>query len=465
MSRQSSAPLSAMKVRSRTPVRRIAEPLQSFVRWESIASLLLVGATVAALSLANSPWAEGFEALWHIELGFELGDFTVREDLRHWINDGLMAIFFLLVGLEIKREVLVGELASMREATLPIAAAVGGMAVPALFYLAVTGSLGASAPEGWGVPVATDIAFALGALTLLRGRVPTGLIVFLVALAIVDDIGAVLVIALFYTEGLALGWLGIAAVFLGLLALISGLGIRHPLPYWLLGIGLWFGVLESGIHATVAGILLAFTIPAHRRVDGDYFLRRARELLDIFEAASDPAITDEASIGQQEAVRVLEMGCEQVQTPLQRIERGLSPWVSYLILPIFALANAGVPLEGAVSQGMQPVALGIGAGLVLGKPIGILLASWLAVRAGIADLPAGVSWRHVTGAVMLAGIGFTMSLFIAGLAFEGSELLQVAKLGILAASLISGVLGYLWLRALPKPNAVLRAPAPEAASP
>ena len=472
MSRQSSRPLSAMPLRSQPPVVRIVQPLQDFVRWESIASLLLVVATVVALALANSPWAAAYEALWHIELGLDFGPFELREDLSHWINDGLMAIFFLLVGLEIKREILVGELASVREATLPIAAAVGGMALPALFYLGVSGALGGGAPEGWGVPVATDIAFALGALTLLRSRVPSGLTVFLIALAIVDDIGAVLVIALFYTETLSLLWLGAAAVFLAALIGISALGIRHPLPYWMLGLGLWLGLLESGVHATVAGILLAFTIPAHRRVDIDYFLWRARQLLEFVERADDPETPeDEASIGQQEAVRVLEMGCEQVQTPLQRIERGLSPWVSYLILPLFALANAGVPLGGALTDGLHPVALGIGAGLVIGKPLGILLTSWLAVRAGIADLPSGVGWGHVAGAGMLAGIGFTMSLFIAGLAFDDGAMLQVAKLGILGASLISGLMGVLWLRSLPpkKPSGseegTVTLPAPEAAAP
>ncbi len=446
MSRQPG--LSAMPLRKSPPVARIPRPLQDFVRLASNGGLLLLVATIVALVLANSPWASAVEAFWHTEMAVQIGGFTLREDLRHWINDGLMAIFFLLVGLEIKREILVGELSSLREAALPIAAAAGGMAVPALVYLAIAAGSGPGATAGWGVPVATDIAFALGALTLVRGRVPTGLTIFLVALAIADDIGAVLVIALFYTQELALGWLGVAAGFLVLLAVISWLGVRHAWPYWVLGIGLWLGVFESGIHATVAGILLAFTIPSDRRIDGDYFLRRARELLDRFERAADD-VTEEASTDQQEIVRVLEIGCERVQTPLQRIERGLNPWVSYVILPLFALANAGVSLDGFGDSGMHPVALGIMAGLVLGKPVGILAASWLAVRLGLADLPTGVGWRHVAGAGMLAGIGFTMSLFIAALAFEGTDLVPVAKVGILVGSLASGLIGVLWLRAIP----------------
>jgi NhaA family Na+:H+ antiporter len=356
-----------------------------------------------------------------------------------------MAVFFFLVGLEIKREVLVGELASRRTAALPIAAAAGGMVAPALLYTALNAG-GPGAP-GWGIPMATDIAFALGILALLGDRVPTGLKVFLAALAIADDLGAVLVIAVFYTADLALAPLVWAGGVLAVLLVLNRMGARHPVTYTVLGVALWLAVLASGVHATVAGVLLALTIPARTRIDEDEFIGHAEGSLADFRAASTRDTSVLTNRGQQEAIHALESACDQAQSPLQKMEYALHGVVAFLIMPIFALANAGVPLTGGDGGGLGGrIALGIILGLVVGKPLGITLASWLAVRARVADLPAGVSWRALHGAGWLGGIGFTMSLFIAGLAFAAPAQLDAAKLGILAASALAGITGWLILR-------------------
>jgi NhaA family Na+:H+ antiporter len=339
----------------------------------------------------------------------------------------------------------VGELSSLRQAALPIAAAAGGMAAPALIYTAV--NLGGEGARGWGVPMATDIAFALGVLALLGSRAPTSLKVFLTALAIVDDLGAVLVIALFYTEEVRWAALGAAGLFLAALLAANRLHVRHPLAYALLGLGLWVGFLESGVHATMAGVLLAMSIPARTRVDTGEFYKRARTLLDDFDRAGDEEPNIRLNGGQQAAIGELEAACEQVQTPMQRFEHMLHPWVAFGIVPLFALANAGVTLPSDLGEALtEPVTLGVILGLVLGKQLGITLFAWLAVRGGWADLPGDLSWRHVYGASWLAGVGFTMSLFIAGLAFGDGPLLNAAKAGILAASLVSGTVGWLIIR-------------------
>jgi NhaA family Na+:H+ antiporter len=384
-------------------MRRFVRPFQQFVKAEASGGILLIGCTAVALIWANSPWAGSYFHLWHTDPTLGFGGSLLSKPLHFWINDGLMALFFLLVGLEIKRETLVGELASFRKAALPIAAALGGMIVPAgLYALLNQGGPGAS---GWGIPMATDIAFALGVLALLGDRVPVSLKVFLAALAIADDIGAVLVIAFFYTEQISWISLGVGGLFFGALIAANRAGARHPLIYAVLGLGLWIAFVPSGIHATVAGVLLAITIPAGQGVDSSPF----------------PAHSE---------------------SPMLRFEHALMPWNKYVIMPVFALANAGVILgAGAASSVADPISLGVICGLVLGKPIGIVLFSWVATRIRVAAMLDGISWRQILGVGMLGGIGFTMSLFIANLAFGDTPALEMAKVGILAASIISGAAG------------------------
>ena len=434
-------------------VRRALDTFQRFARAEAAGGLVLLACTALALAWANSPWAESYFHLWEVPLTIGTPAFGLTESLHHWINDGLMAVFFFLVGLEIKREMLVGELASLRQAALPIAAAIGGMVVPAGLY-ALLNPRGAGA-AGWGIPMATDIAFALGILALLGDRVPLALKVFLAALAIVDDIGAVLVIAIFYTASISWTSLGVAAVVLAALLTINRAGVRHPAPYALLGLALWVAFLASGIHATIAGVLLAMTIPARTRIDPQEFADQVREGLVGFEQASGAGVSALTNSPQQEAIHHIEDACEGAQSPLMRLEHALHGVVAFVIMPLFALANAGVRLGGdAAGAFSETVTLGIIAGLVVGKPLGITLASWLVVRSGVAVLPAGTSWRLVHGASWLAGVGFTMSLFIAGLAFPEPRLVDASKLGILAASLVAGFVGWSLLRSAPPVRAV-----------
>ena len=426
-------------------IERVLHPFQQFFATASAGGLVLLACTAVALVLANSPWADAYHHLWEAPLTVGVPGFGLTLSVHHWVNDGLMAVFFFLVGLEIKREVLVGELASLRSAALPVAAAVGGMVVPALLYVAL--NRGGPGAAGWGVPMATDIAFALGILALLGDRVPSGLRVFLAALAIADDLGAVLVIALFYTSTIDWAALGGAAVVLVALLGLNRAGARRPLTYALLGVVLWLFVLASGVHATIAGVLLALTIPARTRIDEQEFLDRAEASLADFRAADEPGTTVLTNHGHQAALQAMESATDAAQAPLQRMEHALHGVVAFLVMPIFALANAGVPLGGGAGAALRsPVALGIALGLVVGKPVGILLASWAAVRAGAADLPAGVAWRHVHGAGWLAGIGFTMSLFVAGLAFADPAVLDTAKLGVLGASVVAGLVGFMLLR-------------------
>ena len=425
-------------------IRLILRPFQEFARRSTAGGILLLASAIIALLWANSPWGHLYEQLWHTEIALVLGDFHLEEDLLHWINDGLMAIFFLFVGLEIKREVLIGELASVRRAALPLVAAAGGMLVPALLYIAVNG--GTEGARGWGIPMATDIAFALGIMALLGRRVPLALKVFLVALAIVDDIGAVLVIAIFYTSELSWMHLGAGAVFLLLLLGANRAGFRHPLPYIVLGLGLWVTFLESGVHATVAGVLLALTIPSSIRMNTRDFLTQGRSFLDSFERAGVSTQKKHMQDGHRAAVYALESACEYVESPMQRLEHALYPWVTYVIMPVFGLANAGVVLSGDLGAAVtHSVSLGVILGLVVGKQVGITLFSWLAIRLGVASLPRGVSWRQLYGAAWLGGIGFTMSIFIANLAFGGTALLPIAKMSILLASITTGIAGWLIL--------------------
>ncbi len=427
------------------PIDVIYKTFQHFAHQAASGGIVLLLFTVVALAWANSPWAESYHHLWHeTYLTFGLGAAELSKPLELWINDGLMAIFFFVVGLEIKREILAGELASPRRAMFPIAAALGGMVAPALIY--VSFNIGTPAISGWGVPMATDIAFALGILALLGDAVPVSLKVFLAALVIVDDLGAVLVIAVFYTSEIAVGYLIAGAVFLALMIAANRLGVRNPLVYAILGVFLWVVFLKSGVHATIAGVLAAMTIPATTLIDHPRFIRRGRALLDRLESSQGP----EGGIADGERLSVisdLETSCEQMEPPLQRLERALHPWVAFFIMPVFALANAGVALgEGFVASLMLPETLGIILGLVVGKQVGVTLFAWLSVKLGLAALPVGASWKLVYGIGWLAGIGFTMSLFIAGLAFTDDETLETAKAGILTASLISGVAGFALLK-------------------
>jgi NhaA family Na+:H+ antiporter len=422
------------------PIDRILSPFQQFFQQEASSGILLMIATIVSLVWANSPWADSYTALWHTNVTFSFGGFGISKDLLHWINDGLMAVFFFVVGLEIKREVMVGELASLRRAILPITAAIGGMVIPASFFLLFNSH--GSARDGWGIPMATDIAFALGILSLLGNRVPLSLKIFLTAVAIVDDLGAVLVIALFYTSEIIWVSLLIGGILLAILLIMNKLGVRSPIVYGILGFGLWVAFLKSGIHATIAGVLLAMMIPVRTRINTEEFISNADYFLDEFRNhgwTGESVLTN----GNQRAIlQAIEVAAEHAQTPLQRMERTLHPWVGYFIMPVFALANAGIAIRSDfLAAFAQPVTLGVMAGLIFGKQIGIFSASYLAVKLGWSDLPSGMTWLRLYGLAWLGGIGFTMSLFIASLAFGESEFLNMSKAGILAASLISGIVG------------------------
>ncbi len=418
-------------------------PAQEVLYSETAGGATLMLATVAALVWANSPWSQSYFDLWKTPIVFDLGIFELRKDAHHWINDGLMAIFFFVVGLEIKAELVNGALSSLRRAALPMVAALGGMLMPAGIYLLL--NYGGEGSRGWGVPMATDIAFAVSVLALLGQGIPPGLRVFLLALAVVDDIGAILVIALFYTESISWPALGAAAALFLLLGVLRRLGARSLLPYIVLSVLFWMAVLKSGVHATIAGVILGISAPVEPAVSHEQFAERARKLLERFRRAHQEGDEEnaEAAVGQLEELTVLS------ESRAERLQRKASPWVNYLVLPLFALANAGVVLSAdAVRQAVSsPVTLGIVLGLLVGKLVGCAGFSWLAVRAGLAEMPPGVGWSHVLGAGMLAGIGFTVSLFISGLAFTEPRIVDEAKLGILAASVLAGLVGYLFLRA------------------
>ena len=428
-----------------TPIERLTLPVHRLFGAAPAGGLVLLACAAIAMVWANSPLSHSYHVLWEMPVSLGVGGWRATLSLHAVINDGLMAVFFFLVGLEIKREVLVGELASVRKATLPVAAALGGMVVPALLFLAF--NPGGPATRGWGIPMATDIAFALGVLALLGDRFPPALRVFLSALAIADDLGAVLVIALFYTASVSWSALACAAGLLVLSLAANAIGVRAAWAYALIGLALWVAVLLSGVHATVAGVLLAMTIPSRTVINEEALLRGARAALQDFDDASHPSMVMLSNSAHQAALRRLEVLSEKALPPLARLEHGLHGIVTFGIMPLFALANAGVDLRGASTSLGSTIAFGVLAGLVVGKPVGITLASWLAVRMGLASLPAGVGWRTLAGAAMLGGIGFTMSLFIAGLAFgDSSEHLTSAKLGTLLASLIAGVAGWATLR-------------------
>ena len=415
---------------------------QRFFRTETAGGSVLLLFGIAALVLANSPLAEAYERLWQIRLTFGITEHSLSLTLHQWINDGLMAVFFLLVGLEIKRELIVGELASVRKAALPIAGAIGGMVVPATVYWMC--NMSGENARGWGIPMATDIAFALGALALIAPHAPAGARVFLAALAIVDDMGAVLVIAIFYSHALAWNALIVAALIVSVLIGLNVMGVRRLWPYLLVGIALWYFVHESGVHATVAGVALAFTIPTHTRINAVEFSRKTRDLLARFDRTESGDSLVLTSKGQQEAVFAIEHASKAVTAPILRLENALHNFSAFVVMPLFAFANAGVRIGGPLEH--AEVTVGVFLGLVVGKPLGIAAAALGAVKSGIGQLPGGVGWTSLLGYACLAGIGFTMSLFIAMLAFDETGPLNAAKSGILAGSLLAGIVGAIVLR-------------------
>ncbi|MFP6584306.1 MAG: Na+/H+ antiporter NhaA [Candidatus Hydrogenedentota bacterium] len=435
-----------------------------FLHHDMVGSVFLLLAAAAAVIIANSPFADQYHEFWEYEFGLALGDDGgFKKTMHHWVNDGLMAIFFFLVGLEIKRELLAGELHSVRKALLPAAAAVGGMIVPALLFMML--NRGEASGVGWGIPMATDIAFAAGCVALLKKWVPTSLMVFLVALAIVDDLGAVTVIALFYTDQIAFGPLVVGGSLIVLSFCLGQLGVRTTFPYVIIGIIVWFAFLQSGVHATIAGVLFAFTIPEKARYHTHNFHGRVTELLSRFDHAEklwdDDLNVVESDIKdlmvnnqQQHLIREMHQECGYVESPLQRIEHNIEPFCVFIIMPIFAFANAGVHLELDHFGEMMthPLTLGILLGLVIGKPLGIFLACFITVKLGLAALPRGVTWPQLLSVSCLAGIGFTMSLFVNELAFMGvegelrEELIASGKIGIFLASIIAAVVGLVALR-------------------
>ncbi|MFX0084406.1 MAG: Na+/H+ antiporter NhaA [Candidatus Hodarchaeota archaeon] len=425
-------------VESKLP-ERIIRPFKVFLKTEQLSGLILILCTVFALILTNFLLFEKYNAFWATDLTIKFGDIGLSKKFSLWINDGLMAIFFFVIGLEIKREIITGELNSLRKASLLIIAALGGMIFPATIYILFN----LNSPEsisGWGIPMATDIAFTLGILALMGKRAPFTLKVFITGLAIIDDIGAVIVIALFYSSNINWSILVLAFAIFLILLLFNRLDIQNPLFYLLFGIALWFVILQSGIHATVAGVLLAFTVPARNKINADSFIQESQLIIEEFQKSGKCGSGVLLNQKQQSAIKALETACQNVEPPLQRFERVLHYWVAFTIIPIFILANAGVLLE-EIPQTIHPIELGIFFGLVVGKPVGISFATWLAVKSGITSLPSGLTWTHIIGVSMLAGIGFTMALFIGNLAITDSVLLTMQKFSILIASFVAGILG------------------------
>ena len=410
----------------RALARYLARPVQRFLHVEAASGLLLLAATVIALVWANSPWRAGYGSLFHTELAIQVGSWSIREDLTHWINDGLMALFFFVVGLEIKREWVVGELRDRRAAVLPAVAALGGMVVPALVFVAVTA--GGSHAHGWGIPMATDIAFALGVVTVLGRRVPAPLKLFLLTLAIVDDIGAILVIAVVYSDSIALPWLAAAVAVVAAVVLLRWARVVHHALYVALGVGLWLCVFESGVHATIAGVVMGLLTPAlpfQPELESE-------AIVDTLEGQADLSVADVHRVSF----------LVRSSVPLaERLAALLHPWTSYLIIPLFALANAGIVLSASRFSVDSDILVGVVLGLVIGKVVGITAASWVAVRLGFGALPAGTRWSQLVGVAALGGIGFTVSLFVAGLAFDPGPGQDEAKVGILLASVSAAVVG------------------------
>ena len=422
--------------------RHILLPAERFIYNETISGSVLLVCAIIAMIWANSPWSDSYFALRDLPLSLSLGSFSLALDLQHWVNDGAMAIFFFVVSMEIKRELIYGELSEIRKAVLPVAAALGGMIFPAGIYLIL--NHGGKGEAGWGIPMATDIAFATAILALLGRNVPSGLRLFLLTFAIADDIGSILVIAIYYTAHLSHLAMEAAGAALVLILAIRWLGLRSALVYSILAASFWLAMHESGIHATVAGVILGFIVPAKSMSTRRSFVESMQGVL--------PNVRD--SLDNKESARAdvflgrIEELARQTESPLRRMERMVQPWVTYLVLPVFALMNAGVALSSEfIRQAFaSPVTLGVIFGLIIGKTLGVTGFSWIAVRLGWGALPAGVTWRHILGAGMIGGVGFTVALFITGLAFSGKTLAEEAKVGVITASFIAALLGYLYLR-------------------
>ncbi len=426
----------------RKPLDRMLDPVVRFMHIEASSGIVLLLVTAAALVLANSAASEAFLHFWHTPLVLQIGSLRFAGSLEYLINDGLMAAFFFVVGMEVKREFAVGELTTIRRAALPIAAAIGGMLVPAAIYLSM--QWGKPGSPGWGIPMATDIAFVVGCMAILGRRVPHGLRVMLLTLAIADDIGAILVIALGYSRGINWGWLGLAAGFMALVIVLLRAGMRSLIAFGMFGLMVWFAVLQSGVHATIAGVIMGLLTPARPRLDTSV-LSRVMDRAQTTAAGEQELSTAHLA---QRIHRFRELSREAM-SPLDYLVHALHPWVSFGIMPLFALANAGVPFH--FSDARSSISIAVVLALVIGKPVGVVLTSLLVVRLRIAQLPAGVSWARLAGGGLLCGIGFTMALFIDGLALKGDSL-DMAKIGVLAGSAISAILGMLLLVFLPAPT-------------
>jgi len=432
-------------------MKRISNSLKAFIKLETASSIILFACSILAIVWANSSYGYLYEALWHhkFTIGFADSSFHLSKPLILWINDGLMAIFFFVIGLEVKREILVGELTTLRKAALPIFAAIGGMAFPVIIFLIL--NKGAIGTEGWGIPMATDIAFTLGILKLLGKRVPLGLKIFLTAFAIVDDIGAVLVIAVFYSTNIQWDLICYAMLIFSALAFLSYKEIYSKYFYFIMGFVVWLLFLKSGIHPTIAGILMAFTIPVNRKVDFKEYLKVITNHLNFFKEENSHK-SKLMSKNQLQAVDSIEKITQKVHSPLQHIEHALHGWVSYVIMPIFALANAGVVLNLKGLENTSHVTMNIALALVLGNTIGIMLMSVIGIKLKLADLPNGVNYLQLFGVSLLGGLGFTMSLFIVNLAYTDQSLIAASKMGVIIGSLIAGILGYVVLRFSLKPK-------------
>ncbi len=432
------------------PIDHLLKPLDRFIRNQSMAGLALFISAAVAVVLANSPWREAYHAFWEHSITIGFDTFIFERSLHHLINDGLMAVFFFVVALELKREFLAGELSDLRNAVLPLAASVGGMVFPALIYLAINNFAG-PATRGWGITMGTDTAFVLGLLALLGKRVPPAIKALFITVAVTDDIASVTVIALFYTSDISMLNLGIGAAFLVVLVAMNLLGVRNMTAYGVVGIGgLWMAFMLSGVHATVAGVLAALTIPVTTKMKERTYAKKIRELADMFDRTKD---TTAKTITREQAhiIAKVKRFSTAAETPLQRLEEALHPWVAFLVLPLFALANAGIELPDSMTGAIaSPVTMGVTLGLVLGKPIGLLLMSWTFVKLGWGRLGTHVNWGHMVAISVLSGLGFTMAIFISELAFDSEAMRTEAKLGILFASVTAGIIGtWLFMRCKP----------------
>jgi NhaA family Na+:H+ antiporter len=430
-------------MRQKLPIDKFTEPVNKFIHQEHTSGIVLFISVLAAIAWVNSPLAHSYHQLWDIKFSLGFGSYVLDHPLHLWINDGLMALFFFVIGLELKREFMAGELSTIKKASLPMVAALGGMLVPALIYFFI--NKGTESEHGWGIPMATDIAFALALLSLAGKHIPSSVKVFLSALAVADDLGAVLVIAIFYSTHIALVPLTIGIWLLVILLVGNKMGIRSIAFYLVIGFAVWIAFLLSGVHATIAGVLVAFTIPARTRINEKNYAESIKQLLFDFEKQipNNSTLTTAEQHHTIEKIKELSMDAE---TPLQKVEYLLHPWVAFVIMPIFALANAGIIIgSDFFTSIMNPVSMGVAIGLLAGKFAGVLMATWLMVKFG-AQLPAKAKWKQIIGVALLAGVGFTMSLFISGLAFTHPEMVDQAKYGILLASLLAGVLGVVVLK-------------------